>query len=344
MLVLWLDDDSPSTVPSIGSAIIVPVRTCGTAEAWLERQTDLPNWIVVDLCVPQGGWRSSRGLFPRAGKEYASHIKQKYGDKIRVAIFTMALGKEQARVLLDAGANSVFSKAEISFTDLIRELEAYVAQETRIEPVDGIGASVPAQGPRRPLAPDNETTAFMAVVAHELKHIFYEINIISRSILKKPERRRIMQLMKASEAGSKVLRRIEILSRVGISSPHPLRTHRARAVSDLLRRMTSATRREIELPDNRLVEADLYVLQGAIEDMVSVGNEASKHGVHLVARMTDNDTLLIRVQWNHEEESLFGSGSEAGTIQRRYLSAVAELHKGIFIIEESCLTLTLPLK
>lgn len=118
--VLWLDDDSPRKIEDQDGVRIQTVQSCAQAEAWLKSRKELPQWIVVDLIVPQGDWGDEYYAIP--GLKYIEHLKEKYNDTVGVVAFSIAMTPEIRREIQKAGAQDAFAKPTVSWNDLVANL------------------------------------------------------------------------------------------------------------------------------------------------------------------------------------------------------------------------------
>lgn len=117
--VLWLDDDC--TMPSLKfpQADVRTVTTCKRAAAALEEGGRNPDWIVVDLIVPQEGW--GKGILRHPGVQFLEHVKTEYPD-VRLCAYAGFIDSHKDNAAREAGALVVHDKTEVSFADLLKIL------------------------------------------------------------------------------------------------------------------------------------------------------------------------------------------------------------------------------
>jgi hypothetical protein len=118
MDVLWVDDDSPSHPKEIEGIKVKTVQSIGEAEALLASGRINPQWIIVDLIVPQNGWGSSWHATP--GIEYIKHLKKTCGSDVGLVAYGIALTSRKKTAAKDAGADEVFEKTKSSWLDVLR--------------------------------------------------------------------------------------------------------------------------------------------------------------------------------------------------------------------------------
>ena len=119
--VVWVDDDSPKTQRDYGDLRVTTVQTVAEAEKIFEHMKDGPNWVIMDLIVPQGGWGNNYTMVP--GIDYIKEIKQRYGEKVGIGVFT-AFGSDERRAAAEkAGATFFYEKTRNGFLDVLDELK-----------------------------------------------------------------------------------------------------------------------------------------------------------------------------------------------------------------------------
>ncbi len=131
MHILWVDDDSPPNPKSLGNIRVASVQTCAQAERWLSSSEILPDWILVDPIIPQDGW--GEGLIPIPGLAYVSHLHERYGDKVGLAVYGLALTERKREAALRAGASAVFEKTKYSLIDVIQSLKTLRGEISTVE-------------------------------------------------------------------------------------------------------------------------------------------------------------------------------------------------------------------
>jgi DNA-binding response OmpR family regulator len=118
--LLWLDDDSPATTRRFGDVEVTCVQTCNAAASYLETAT--PSFVVVDLVVPQGGWRNDE-LLGLPGLAFAEHIIATSGaESPDVVIFSACVSDTLRTVARDIGVAAVYDKMSIPFAELLDRL------------------------------------------------------------------------------------------------------------------------------------------------------------------------------------------------------------------------------
>lgn len=118
--VLWLDDDSPETVEGFDGFKVVTAQTCKEAEQLLASGKFTPQWAVIDLIVPQGGWGDSVKATP--GLNFIRHLKQEYGDKIGIVAFSIVMPDRVRDKVIEAGALEAIAKSAKSWGAVLEDL------------------------------------------------------------------------------------------------------------------------------------------------------------------------------------------------------------------------------
>jgi len=128
--VLWIDDD----ITSKGSEILDKLKdkvsgiklftatSCGESEKILRSKATPPQWAIVDLIVPQGGWARDE-YFSNPGIEYIKHLKNKYRDNINIFVFSILVTREIADNIKNAGALDAFVKSNTSFAKILEKIQ-----------------------------------------------------------------------------------------------------------------------------------------------------------------------------------------------------------------------------
>lgn len=128
--VLWIDDD----ISTKGSEILdrlkdkitriklFTAKSCGESEKLLKSRPKPPQWAIVDLIVPQGGWEHDE-YYPNPGIEYIKHLKNVYKDDIKILAFSILVTKEIADKVKDAGAMEAFVKSNTSFAGILEKIQ-----------------------------------------------------------------------------------------------------------------------------------------------------------------------------------------------------------------------------
>lgn len=183
---------------------------------------------------------------------------------------------------------------------------------------------------------------FITLVAHELKNIFALINAASACALERPDPRYIHDIRNASEAGYRVLQNIQLLARP-VSTSYPLRTHRLRAIADMIKRRSAKRHVTISIQEDRMIDADLSLLDAAIHQMFAIAGDTVPH---LTVRLIGDAKLQMQIEWSPRETVHFAERDDPHFGQQ-LLQKIAELHGGHFESKygsRSTLSLTLPLK
>jgi len=123
--VLWLDDDSPKSIKAIDGVRVVTAQTCEQAEALLSSGKAKPDWIVVDLIVPQGNWGKPFRRIP--GLHYIKHLRNEYGNRFRILALSIVMTPEMKQMSIEAGAVDAYAKDSTSWVGLIRDLRGRAA-------------------------------------------------------------------------------------------------------------------------------------------------------------------------------------------------------------------------
>lgn len=118
--VLWLDDDSPEKVEGFPGIKIITAQTCAEAEQLLSSGTINPDWAIIDLIVPQGGWGDSVKAIP--GLNYIHHLKKKYGDRMGIVAFSIVMPDRLRQKVLEAGALDAIAKSSKSWASILDDL------------------------------------------------------------------------------------------------------------------------------------------------------------------------------------------------------------------------------
>src|SRR5439155_26941137 len=89
--LLWLDDDTPAVQKTFNGVDVRCVQTCADAERHLRTSAHLPDYVVVDLVVPQAGWRADEFL-RMPGLQFTRDVTTRYkGGKPKVVVFSVAV-------------------------------------------------------------------------------------------------------------------------------------------------------------------------------------------------------------------------------------------------------------
>lgn len=126
--LLWVDDDTPklrnARIPGIEGVEVTSVQTCAEAERHLNR-APLPDYVVMDLVLPQAGWRRDR-FFEMPGIPLTRQITTPslvIPVPPKVVVFSIALTPEAEDRALGAGAAKVYDKMTTSFPQLVNDLK-----------------------------------------------------------------------------------------------------------------------------------------------------------------------------------------------------------------------------
>jgi CheY-like chemotaxis protein len=118
--ILWLDDDAPKSPRNVGEVHVIPARTCAEAAQILEQGERPPEWIVVDLIVPQDSW--GEGYLRMPGLEFIKYVKATYDNRIAIAVYSLALSPNVREQSLRAGASRLFEKQSMSLLEVLHEI------------------------------------------------------------------------------------------------------------------------------------------------------------------------------------------------------------------------------
>jgi CheY-like chemotaxis protein len=126
--LLWIDDDTPklsnAEIEGVEGVEVTSVQTCAEAERYLKR-SPLPDYVVVDLVLPQGGWRGDR-FFEMPGIPLTRQITAPSEDNPKppkVVVFSIALTEDVENRARRAGAETVYDKMSISFPQLVNDMK-----------------------------------------------------------------------------------------------------------------------------------------------------------------------------------------------------------------------------
>lgn len=118
--VLRLDDDTRATTETVSGVEVTCVQTCQGAVNFLTRTT--PSYIIVDLVVPQGGWRNEEVL-GLPGLAFAEHVLATRGaDSPDVVIYSVCVSDTLRTVARDIGVTAVYDKRSVSLSELLERL------------------------------------------------------------------------------------------------------------------------------------------------------------------------------------------------------------------------------
>jgi CheY-like chemotaxis protein len=120
--LIWLDDDSRAGTRVISDALVTAVKSCHAAADWLAHADAPPDWIVVDLVVPQQGWGGEQ-FFKTPGLQFLAHLRAQYGSTVRLCAYSGFLTRDKKQLAEAAGAELVLDKASIGFADLVTILQ-----------------------------------------------------------------------------------------------------------------------------------------------------------------------------------------------------------------------------
>jgi ActR/RegA family two-component response regulator len=150
--VLWVDDDISTDSAEIMRRLhdkitgveLLTAKSCGESEKILRKRERPPQWAIVDLIVPQGAW--DRNEYHRSpGIEYIKHLKNRYGDDIRILAFSIVITPELQQKLAEAGASEAFAKSNTSFVGILRKIQSEVKASQQHEREAKVGADQHAQ-------------------------------------------------------------------------------------------------------------------------------------------------------------------------------------------------------
>jgi len=117
MDVLWVDDDSPQKPKELEGIHVTAAKSIGEAEFLLKTGKVEPQWIIVDLIVPQDGWDDRWHAVP--GVEYLKYLKEEYGGKIGLVAFGIAISSRKRAQAKAAGASKIFEKTQTSWLEVL---------------------------------------------------------------------------------------------------------------------------------------------------------------------------------------------------------------------------------
>ena len=128
--VLWIDDDISTDSAEIMTRLrhkvtgvkLLTAKTCGESEKLLKRRPHPPQCAIVDLIVPQGSW-DPNAYHRNPGIEYIKHLRNTYGDKMKILAFTILITPELLAQITEAGASEAFVKTSTSFVGILRKIK-----------------------------------------------------------------------------------------------------------------------------------------------------------------------------------------------------------------------------
>jgi hypothetical protein len=128
--VLWIDDDISTKGSQILEGLkdkisgikLFTAKSCGESEKLLKSRPHPPQWAIVDLIVPQGGWDGDE-YHPNPGIEYIKHLKKMYKDDINIYAFSILVTKDIADKIKHAGALDAFVKSNTSFAGILERIQ-----------------------------------------------------------------------------------------------------------------------------------------------------------------------------------------------------------------------------
>lgn len=121
MQVLWLDDDTESGTINVDGVRVTKVQNCQQADESL--RASLPDWILVDFIVPQKSWGD--GVIYRVpGLKFIESVHSRYQGQVRVAAYGRGVLPSWRAVAEQRGAEEVFEKRHVAFTDVIQKLRS----------------------------------------------------------------------------------------------------------------------------------------------------------------------------------------------------------------------------
>jgi len=126
--VLWIDDDSPKEGHVVGGFEFRTAQTCAAALAILLDNAFMPDAIIVDIVLPQGGWGDR--FYETPGIELVKQVRDQRPG-IDLAVFSIAINEERTRRAHEAGADLVRSKNQLGLLQLLKELRQAKDTTTR---------------------------------------------------------------------------------------------------------------------------------------------------------------------------------------------------------------------
>lgn len=116
--VLWVDDDSPRILEPVSGFTVRSVKSCRAAIDLIESKAPPPDWVVVDLIVPQGNWLDSYVMLP--GLELLKHLRKK--SAIGLVAFSVVMTGTLKSMAVEAGANESFAKTDHSWHEVLQAI------------------------------------------------------------------------------------------------------------------------------------------------------------------------------------------------------------------------------
>lgn len=137
LVVLWVDDDSPKEpVLKFDDVEVFTAKSCEQAVKLLDSQKVRPQWVVVDLIVPQGNWDRNH-LYRLPGIHLIHHLQEKYGGEVGTLAFSIVLPPNIRKKAIDAGATEAYAKTAKSMWDVIDFLRSHPLPDAARQPETG---------------------------------------------------------------------------------------------------------------------------------------------------------------------------------------------------------------
>jgi DNA-binding NarL/FixJ family response regulator len=120
--IVWVDDDSPRNARTVENATVHTAQSVAGAEQKIKTLQRDPDWIIVDVVLPQAGWHGDR-FYVAPGIEYVRHLAEKRCSS-RIAVYSIALTPDRERQAIEAGAVAAFDKHAMGLGDVVRKLQS----------------------------------------------------------------------------------------------------------------------------------------------------------------------------------------------------------------------------
>src|SRR5205823_8392169 len=99
--VLWLDDDTPPITKSVNGVDVTCVQTCADAKRHLKIAKGTLDCLLVDLVVPQAGWRDNEFL-KMPGIQFMEEVAKEYPSS-QMFVYSIAVTDAAALAARKAG-------------------------------------------------------------------------------------------------------------------------------------------------------------------------------------------------------------------------------------------------
>jgi CheY-like chemotaxis protein len=126
--ILWIDDDSPKAPEQSEGFTVYTAKSCSDALDLVASGPSLPDWVVVDLILPQGKWGDSYVMMP--GLELIKHFNERYQSKVKLLAFSVVMTDVVRAMALEAGAQEAFAKTSKSWSQILETIRSLQARHS----------------------------------------------------------------------------------------------------------------------------------------------------------------------------------------------------------------------